>query len=111
MLGGVTFRGGGELLHSEGEEGKGGGGGVTFQGGGGGGQGHTHLLVDLVTRPLTTHPFRDGAPFLLLIETPPTFGRSERLFHIPRNTVLLILSPFSLAVSGHHLSPSIAIVF
>ena len=26
----------------------------------------------LVISPLTTRPFRDGAPFLLLIETPPT---------------------------------------
>ena len=26
--------------------------------------------------PVTTHPFRNGAPFLLLIETPPTFQRS-----------------------------------
>ena len=31
---------------------------------------------------MTTHPFRDGAPFLLLIETPPTIGRSFRCFHI-----------------------------
>ena len=48
-----------------------------FLGGGG-----THLLLALAIWPLTTHPFRDGAPFLLLIETPPTFGRSLRFFHI-----------------------------
>ena len=33
------------------------------------------------------HPFRDGAPFLLLIETPPTFGRSVRFFHILHTVV------------------------
>ena len=38
------------------------------------GRGRTHLLLALVIWPLTTHPFRDGAPFLLLRETPPTFG-------------------------------------
>ena len=35
-----------------------------------GGGGRAHLLLALVILPLTTHPFRDGAPFLLLIETP-----------------------------------------
>ena len=37
----------------------------------------------LLTIALTTHPFRDEAPFLLLllIETPPTFGRSLRFFY------------------------------
>ena len=40
------------------------------------GGGRTHLLLALVIRPLTTHPFRDGEPFLLLIETPPTFESS-----------------------------------
>ena len=28
------------------------------------------------------HPFRDGAPFLLLVETPPAIGRSLRCFLI-----------------------------
>ena len=41
----------------------------------GGGQ-RTHSLPALVIRPLTTNTFRDEAPFLLLLETPPTFGRS-----------------------------------
>ena len=27
------------------------------------------MLLALVIRPLTAHPFRDGAPFLLLTET------------------------------------------
>ena len=30
---------------------------------------------------LTAHAFRDRPPFLLLIETPSTFGRSLRFFH------------------------------
>ena len=37
-------------------------------------EGRTYLLLALVMWSLTTHPFRDGAPFLLLIETSPTFG-------------------------------------
>ena len=41
------------------------------------GSGGTHLLLVIVICPLTTQPFRDGAPFLLLIETPPTFGCSR----------------------------------
>ena len=51
-------------------------------GGGGGEGGGTHVLLALVICPLTMHPFRDEAPFLLLIETPPTFGLSLRFFHI-----------------------------
>ena len=50
--------------------------------GGWGGGGRTHLLLALVIRPLTTHPFRDGAPFLLLIGTLPAFGRSVRFFRV-----------------------------
>ena len=61
--------------------------------------------------PLTTHPFRDGAPIQLLIETPPTFGRSVRLFPILHRNCLLITSPSCFAVCGHHLSPRMAIVF
>ena len=38
------------------------------------GERRTHFLLALVIGPLTTHPFRDGAPLLLLIETPRTFG-------------------------------------
>ena len=45
-----------------------------------GGGGRTHSLLALVIRPSTTHPFLDGAPFLLLVETFPTFGRSLRFF-------------------------------
>ena len=42
------------------------------QGGGRGGSevgGRAHSLATLVNWPLTTHPFGDGAPFLLLIDT------------------------------------------
>ena len=48
----------------------------------GGEASRTHLLLVFVIRPFTTHPFRDGAPFLLLVETPPTFGRSLRSFRL-----------------------------
>ena len=42
---------------------------------GSGGGGRTHLLLlDLVIRLLITHPYLGGAPFLLLIETPPRSG-------------------------------------
>ena len=77
----------------------------------GGGEGRTHLFLAFVSQPLTTYPFRDGAPFLLLTETPPTFGRSFRGFHIPvvHRNFLLVLSPSCFAPCGHHLSPRIAI--
>ena len=39
------------------------------------------LHAVLVIWPLTTHPVRDGAPFLLLMGTPPTFGCSFHFFH------------------------------
>ena len=43
--------------------------------------GRTHLLLALVIRPLTTHPFRDGAaPPLLLIETYNIWGVHDVLF-------------------------------
>ena len=44
------------------------------------GGGRNNLLLALVVWPLTTRPFRDGAPFLLLIEATRTFGRSLRFF-------------------------------
>ena len=49
------------------------------------------------------HPFRDGAPLLplLIVETPPTFGRSLRFFHILHRNCLLILSPSCFAVCGN----------
>ena len=40
----------------------------------GGGGGRTHLLLAFIISSLTS--FRDGASFLLLIETPPTFRSS-----------------------------------
>ena len=35
-------------------------------------EGRTRLSLALVIWPLATRPFRDGAPILLLTETPPT---------------------------------------
>ena len=53
--------------------------------GGGGEAGEYSFVACLWSfEPLTTHPFRDGAPFPHLIETPPISGRSERFFHILR---------------------------
>ena len=61
--------------------------------------------------PLTTRPFRDGAPFLLIIETSLSFGRLLGFLHMRHRNVLLILPPCSFAFCCHHLSPKIAIVF
>ena len=48
------------------------------------GRGWAYCFVTCLSHltTLTTHPFRDGAPFLLLLETPPTFGRSLRFLHV-----------------------------
>ena len=67
----------------------------------------SHLTIDHAS----LSPFRDGAPFLFLIETPPACGRSLRFFHILHRKWLLILPPSCFAVCGHHPSPRIAIVF
>ena len=48
---------------------------------------------------------------LLPVERRPTFGRSSRFFHILHRDFLLILSPCCFVGCGHHLSPTIAIVF
>ena len=73
--------------------------------------GRTHWLLALVIRRLTTYPFRDGAPFLLIIETPRTFlGAHLRFFpHVKQNMLTFSISCF--AFCAHHLSPGIAIVF
>ena len=68
---------------------------------GGRGAGRTHLLLTLIIWPLTTHPVRDEAPFLLLIETPPTFGRLLRwsIYQVPgtknyiRDFLLILPTP------------------
>ena len=44
--------------------------------------------------PLATNPFRDGSPFLLLMETPPTCGRSLRFFHILHKKFAYLVSFF-----------------
>ena len=58
--------------------------------------------------PLTTRPFRDGAPFPLLTkEAPPVVGRSIRFFHCYTLIFFFpILSCSCLAVCGHHLGPN-----
>ena len=56
---------------------------------------------------MTTHPFRDGAPFLLLIDTYNIWALITFFFQI----VLLSLSPSCFTFCGHHLSCRIAIVF
>ena len=60
---------------------------------------------------MNTHPFRGGAPFPLLTETPPTFGRPLRIFHMLLRKFSIILSPSCFAVCGHKLSSRITIVF
>ena len=63
------------------------------------------------------HTFRDGAPFLLLAEAPPTFRHSLRFFQILHlvpgdyTNLFVTLSPSSFASCGHYLSPRIEIVF
>ena len=57
---------------------------------------------------MTTHPFREGAPFRLLIGTSNSWGLST-LF--PHTLVSLILSPSCFATCGNHLSRKTAIVF
>ena len=61
--------------------------------------GGTLSLLALVIVPLTTHPFRDGAPFLLLVETPPTYGRSLRFPPMLRELFLLTFSPSPLVAT------------
>ena len=75
--------------------------------------GGAHFSAALVIWPLPTHPFWDGLPFLLLLETHATFlgARCVSFFLIFHNIVFsLILPPFSSAVCGHHLSPRTAIL-
>ena len=66
------------------------------------------MLLAFVIRSLNTHPSRDGALFLLLRETPPTFGRSLYFFHVLPGTYFFLLtsSPSGFAFCGHHLPPS-----
>ena len=61
---------------------------IFLRGAGGGAGGGVPIccLPSSFDHSLTTHPFRDGAPFIStpnsLIGTPPTFRRSLRFFHI-----------------------------
>ena len=63
-------------------------------------------VLALVIWPLTTHPFRDSTPFLLLliIEAPLTFRLSLRCFHMVNSfSLLILLCPSCFAAFGHHL--------
>ena len=87
--------------------GTGDGGGV--RGGYRGGEGATHLFLALVIWPLTTRPYRDGAPSLPSLETLPTLwalGRFLPCISVYNNISL----HFVLSVCGH-LSARIATVF
>ena len=53
----------------------------------------------------TTHFFRDGAPFLLLTETPPTVGRSLRCFHILHTRYIFFAIPTSITFVFRRLWP------
>lgn len=74
-----------------------------FHGGGTRGE-PTHLSFSFVTRPLTTHPLPDGAPFQLL-------ARPSRLFHTSHQNLYISQTRPCFAVCDRHSSPSIAIVF
>ena len=81
----------------------------TGEGGGGGGVSFCPCLGNLTID--YKHHFRDGPPFLLLLERPPTVRRSFRCLRIQlTKKFLLILSPSYFAACGHHLSPRVAVV-
>ena len=62
------------------------------------------LLLSFVARPLITHPFRDGAPFLLLTETLLTFRCLSRFVYAALKTVDISYSrPVSPSVATTHL--------
>lgn len=77
--------------------------------------GRIRLLHAFAIGPLTTHPVREGAPFLILAETSPTFGCSQYVSSIPVyytqffDVYVLYLS--SVAECGRHPSPRIAVIF
>lgn len=60
-------------------------------GAGKGGNRRTYSLLASIVPPLTTHSPRDEAPFLLPMETPPTFGRSSRFFHAYDKTISILV--------------------
>ena len=56
-------------------------------------------LLAFVVRPLVMHPFRDGAPLVLLTETPSTSRRSLSVFRVLRlafcfNPIPFPVSPY-----------------
>ena len=57
------------------------------------GEGCTQLPLAVVVWPSTTHPFRVGAPFIVLTEPPRIFEYSLRFFHVctaRKNTLLFV---------------------
>ena len=74
------------------------------------GGGRIRVLLALVIGPSTTHPFRDGALFLLVIDTFSVWAPIA-FSHLLHGKYVLILSPSCFAVCGQHLFPRIAIVF
>ena len=82
MVGGKTdiiaLQGEGSKIRGGGGRGRG-----LREGKTGRGEGGAHLLLALALWPLRTHPIGNEAAFLLPTETPPTFGRPLRFFHIP----------------------------
>ena len=80
------------------------------------GRGRTRSIVAclaVVIWPLTTHPFRDGSPFLLVNgDAANIWAHIAFLFpYVLRRNILLVLSRSCSAACGHHLSPRTAIVF
>ena len=72
----------------------------------------THLLLILVTRPLTVHPFRDETPFLLVIDTSNIWALITCFPCIAvHKNVLLTVSPSHFSLGGHYFSPGMAIIF
>ena len=75
-----------------------------------GGEGVPRVLLASVSWPMTTHPFWDGTPILLLSKTPATSGRSLRFIQVFHINYVRFLSPSVFEVCGHNPSPRIAIV-
>ena len=75
---------------------------------GGGGGAYLLLALSLLAIDHASLSRRGTVP--TLIETPPTFGRSLRLFHT-LHELFAYPFPSCFAVCGHHLIPRIAIVF
>lgn len=71
------------------------------------GGGRIHFLFALAASSPTTHPFRDGASFLLFREAPTTFGALMTFVPNITQSLLHISSPSCFAVCDQHPSPII----